>query len=189
MLLKSSDVLENEFAIKSQVKLWHDQSAPKLLLLLLLLLLKDHQDIKSRDQDTKTRQGGGLLCLLAWMDLARMDLACLDAMLGLDRKIQFRIVKDTPRCDKSNIINRNPIYSSIHICATSIHIHEKEKHFQISYSKNIFQEILFIFSFHFWSNQSTSREDDTGGFLFSRFSRKQHATVQQYQVFNAWMVP
>jgi len=51
------------------------------ILLLLLLLLKDHQDIKSRDQDTKTRQGGGLLallCLLAWMDLARMDLACLD---------------------------------------------------------------------------------------------------------------
>jgi len=41
-----------------------------------------HQDIKtSRVEDTKTRQGGQVLCLLAWMDLARMDLAwmlCLD---------------------------------------------------------------------------------------------------------------
>jgi len=120
------------------------------MLLLLLLLLKDHQDIKSRDQDTKTRQGGGLLCLLAWMDLARMDLACLDAMLGLDRKIQFRIVKDTPRCDKSNIINRKGIqYILQYIFVLHQSIFMRKKHFQISYSKNIFQEILFIFSFHF----------------------------------------
>uniref|UniRef100_A0A6G5A1M9 Putative secreted protein n=1 Tax=Rhipicephalus microplus TaxID=6941 RepID=A0A6G5A1M9_RHIMP len=116
-----------------------------MLLLLLLLLLKDHQDIKSRDQDTKTRQGGGvlaLLCLLAWMDGSCSDGSCL---LGLDRKIQFRIVKDTPRCDKSNIINRKEIqYILQYIFVLHQSIFMRKKHFQISYSKTFFKKFFHL---------------------------------------------
>jgi len=59
-----------------------------------------YQDIKNqepRDQDTKTRQGGSACFAL----LACLDGSCLEgrteAMLGLDRKIQFRIVNRTPQ--------------------------------------------------------------------------------------------
>jgi len=126
--------------------------------------LKTQVKTSRRDQDTKTRQGGDMLCLLAWMDLARMD-ACSEAMLGLD----------TPRCNKSKITQRKGIQYIQYIFLLHHSIWERETLSNFLF-KNIFQEILFTFSFHFqvqyfWSTQSTSREDDTGGFLFSSFSR------------------
>jgi hypothetical protein len=73
------------------------RSAPKLLLLLLL------KDPRSRHQEeTRTpRQDKAethlLACLLACLDGSCSDGSCLEAMLGLDRKIQFRIVKKHPK--------------------------------------------------------------------------------------------
>jgi len=73
------------------------RSAPKLL-----LLLEDHQDIKRRPRhQDKTRQGGeALACLLAWMDLARMDGSY--AWIGSENSVQDSS-RNTPRCSKSKI--------------------------------------------------------------------------------------
>ena len=110
--------------------------------------LKTHVKTSRRDQNTKTRQGGDMLCLLAWMALARMDGSCLEAMLGLDRKIQFRIVKYTPRCNKSKITQRKEIQYIQYIFVLHHSICERETLSNFLF-KNIFQEILFNFSFHF----------------------------------------
>lgn len=145
-----------------------------------------NQEIKTPRQDKAESASFALLCLLAWMDLAWKD--GLEAMLGLDRKIQFRIVTGTPQgVEKSNIF---ATIQYIHICATSIHIHEKENTFTFSYSKIIFQEKFFsllVFIFKFSISEAPNQLH--GKMTLECFLRKQHATVQQYQVFNAWMVP
>jgi len=81
------------------------RSAPKLLLL-KEDAIKTSRHQEPRDQDTKTRQGGSACFAL----LACLDGSCLEgwteAMLGLDRKIQFRIVNRTPQGVESPIYSR-----------------------------------------------------------------------------------
>jgi len=83
-------------------------------------------------------------CLLGWILLGRMDGSY--AWIGSENSVQDS--HSTPQgVRKSNIFTT---IQFIHICATSIHIHEKENTFTFSYSKIIFQQkILFISSFHF----------------------------------------
>ena len=73
------------------------RSAPKLLLEEAIKTSRN-QEIKTPRQDNAEKyllSFALLACLLAWMDLAWKDE--LEAMLGLDRKIQFRIVNETPQ--------------------------------------------------------------------------------------------
>jgi len=116
-------------------------------------MLSRHQE--PRDQDTKTRQGGSacfallcFACLLGWILLGRMDGSY--AWIGSENSVQDS-QQNTPRCRKSNIFTT---IQYIHICATSIHIHEKENTFTFSYSKSFFNQkffsfLVFIFKFNF----------------------------------------
>lgn len=145
----------------------------------------------SRHQDTKTRQGGSAsFALLACLDgsclLGRMD----GSYAWIGSEIQFRIVKKHPKVwKKSNFFNSiryNTIRS--YLCYINPYSWERE-HFHIFLFKIIFQEILFTFIFHFqvqyfWSTQSTSREDDTGGFLRNsmlRFSSIKYSMLGWFQ--------
>lgn len=112
-----------------------------------------HQE--PRDQDTKTpRQDKAevlaLLCLLAWMDLAWKDglELCLD---WIGNSVQDS--QETPQgVRKVQYIQLNTI-QYIHICAKSIHIHEKENTFtfpiQIIFQEKFFSLLVFIFKFNF----------------------------------------
>lgn len=121
------------------------RSAPKLL-----LLEEDALKKWRNQQDTKTGQGGEVLACL--------DGSCLEgrtgcyAWIGSENSVQDS--EGTPQ----GVTKVQPIssrrYNTIHICATSIHIHEKEKNFQISYSNHFSTKILFTLVFIFKFNIS-----------------------------------
>jgi len=124
------------------------RSAPKLLLL-KEDAIKTSRTKRSRHQD-KTRRKCLLCfaCLLGRILLGRMDGSY--AWIGSENSVQDS-QQNTPRCRKSNIFTT---IQYIHICATSIHIHEKENTFTFSYSKSFFNQkffsfLVFIFKFNF----------------------------------------
>lgn len=124
------------------------RSAPKLLLE-ERPMSRHQEEIKTPRQDKAERC---LLCLLACLDGSCSDGSCLEAMLGLDRKIQFRIVKDTPRCNKSKITHRKGIQyiQYIFVLHQSIYM-RKRKTFkfpiQKTFFKKFFSHLVFIFKF------------------------------------------
>jgi len=124
------------------------RSAPKLLLL-KEDAIKTSRTKRSRHQD-KTRRKCLLCfaCLLGWILLGRMD----GAMLGLDRKIQFRIVTVHPK------VSESPIYSLqyntfIFVLHQSIFMRKRTlSHFPIQksfFNKKFFSFLVFIFKFNF----------------------------------------
>lgn len=135
-----------------------------------------------------------MLCLLAWMDLARMDgLLGSYAWIGSENSVQDS-PKNTPRCNKSKIIQRKGIQYIQYIFVLhqqSIYMRKKNTFkFPIqTFFKKFFSHLVFIFKFSISEAPNQLHGKMTLEAFFFQVSVGQHATVQQYQVFNAWMVP
>jgi len=167
------------------------RSAPKLVL--LLLEERPHQDIKkrSRHQDKTRRRHALLACL---------DLACSDgwlgsyAWIGSESSVQDS-PKNTPRCNKSNIIQKKEFNTfNTYLCYIIINPYTWERktlsNFLFkTFFKKFFSHLVFIFKFSISEAPNQLHGKMTLEAFFFQVSVGQHATVQQYQVFNAWMVP